>query len=446
MDLLSGRYRLTTPLGEGGFGMVWRATDEMLRREVAVKQVRIPPGLSEQRLAEFTARAIREARAAGRLSHPAIVRIHDVVTHDDRPWIVMDFVPGDSLDKVIPLSSRRVARIGLAILDALSVAHAHGILHRDVKPANVLLDTDGRAMLTDFGIAAPFGAESVDERSLVGSPGYIAPERFRQETAGPPSDLWSLGATLYTAVEGEPAFQRQSPEAIVAAVILQEPRPMERAAPELARLVLALLDKDPDRRPAPAAVRETLTRLAEGPRTAERSLPVLARWKPVLVGALAVTLVGAGGVAVWQAASGEGGEEGQRFAVAPDPCQSLSERQVTELIGGAADAEPVAGGCRWVELFSGLQRSIDVSLRVSATAREDFAAQRAGRQIRDQPLADEGYAQDTAGAGTVASTVRFRRGNLIAEVTAGRTGDASVLSEVRATAVRAAGLVDVTLG
>ncbi|WP_162641837.1 serine/threonine-protein kinase [Streptosporangium sp. 'caverna'] len=463
MELLAGRYRLMTPLGEGGFGMVWQATDELLRREVAIKQVRIPPGLGEQGLAEFTARSIREARAAGRLSHPAIVRIHDVVTHDERPWIVMDLVPGHSLDKLVPLPTRRVAQIGLAILDALSVAHAHGILHRDVKPANVLLDADGRAMLTDFGIAVSFGAESPDERSLVGSPGYIAPERFRQESVGPSSDLWSLGATLYTAVEGEGPFSRKHPEAIIAAVILHEPQPMVRASPELARLVLALLDKDPDRRPTTAATREVLTRLAAGLQTTDRPARRLAPRKPILIGALIVALVVAGGLGAWYLAfQRPGGSEESRFSVAPDPCLSLTTTQVQRLLRTDADGRPVdGGGCRWVELRSGHNLSINVTYQVSPTGRDDFATQRTVRekqagtipatttQVRDQPgLADEGYARDTveAGTGTVSSTIWFRRSNLIAEVTARQTGDASALPELGETAVQAAAFVDVALG
>ncbi|MEU4537034.1 serine/threonine-protein kinase [Streptosporangium sp. NPDC023825] len=504
MDLLAGRYRLTTPLGEGGFGTVWRATDELLRREVAVKQVRIPPGLGERELAEFTARAIREARVAGRLSHPAVVRIHDVVTHDGRPWIVMDLVPGHSLDELVPLPTWRVAQIGLAVLDALSVAHAHGILHRDVKPANVLLDESGRAMLTDFGIAVPLGAGDVDERGLVGSPGYIAPERFRQETAGPASDLWSLGATLYLAVEGEGPFSRRQPEAVIAAVIMHEPRPMVLASPELARLVLALLDKDPDRRPAAAAVREVLARLATAPRTAGRParrrgwrpgwwkplpgspsgfvrragrwkpLPGspsgfvrrAGRWKPILAGTLVAVLVVAGGLVTWRLLAGGGGAPGveeRRFAVAPDPCRSLTTAQVQRLLGAGVDGAPADdGGCRWTELRSGRYRTINVTHRMSSTARDDFAAQRAVReqqagtapdavtsQVRDQPeFADEGYARDTVetGAGTAASTIWFRRGNLVTEVTARWTGDASALPEIRETAARTAKFVDVALG
>ncbi|MEV1202130.1 serine/threonine-protein kinase, partial [Microbispora rosea] len=143
MDVLAGRYRLAEPLGEGGGGTVWRAHDQLLRREVALKQLHVPPDLDDRQRADFLGRAVEEARAAGRLTHPSIVTVHDVVGHAGQPWIVMDLVPGRSLDKIIredgPLASERVAEIGLAVLDALEAAHARGILHRDVKPANVLI-------------------------------------------------------------------------------------------------------------------------------------------------------------------------------------------------------------------------------------------------------------------------------------------------------------------
>ncbi|WP_345400987.1 serine/threonine-protein kinase [Nonomuraea salmonea] len=224
--LLASRYRLIERLGQGGAGTVWRAIDEVLDRQVAVKQVRVPERLSPQEHAEFIDRAIHEARSAGRLRDPAIVLVHDVVIEGAQPWIIMDLVTGRSLDKVIkqsgPLPPEYVAAIGLRVLSALEVAHAHGMLHQDVKPANILLDGDGSAMLTDFGIAAPISGVG-DRFGSAGSPGYMAPERLNQQPSGPASDLWSLGASLYTAVEGRAPFERGLPAAIAAAVLLHEP-------------------------------------------------------------------------------------------------------------------------------------------------------------------------------------------------------------------------------
>nr|BFE82841.1 hypothetical protein GCM10020093_054420 [Planobispora longispora] len=259
---LAGRYRLLERLGEGGAGTVWRARDEMLRREVAVKELRGGR--------EFAERAIHEARAAARVSHPAIVMVHDVVTDGGQPWIVMDLVGGDSLDRVIrregTLPPRQVAAIGLRVLDALEAAHTHGLLHRDVKPANVLLDADGTAMLADFGIAAPLTGE-LSLSGHAGSAGYTAPERLREEPAGPASDLWSLGATLYTAAEGRAPFHRDHPAAIAAAVLMREPPAPERAGPELGGLLLALLAKDPQTRPEPEEIRRVLNGVARSGRT-----------------------------------------------------------------------------------------------------------------------------------------------------------------------------------
>jgi serine/threonine protein kinase len=207
--LLAGRYRLIERLGQGGAGTVWRAIDEMLDRQVAVKQVRVPERLSPYERAQFTDRAIHEARSAGRLRDPAIVLVHDVVLEGHQPWIIMDLVTGRSLDKLIkergPLPPEFVARAGLRVLSALEVAHAHGMLHQDVKPANILLDSDGSAMLTDFGIAVPMGGRDTGLGSA-GSPGYMAPERLNEQPSTPASDLWSLGASLYTAVEGRAPF------------------------------------------------------------------------------------------------------------------------------------------------------------------------------------------------------------------------------------------------
>ncbi|MEV0993843.1 protein kinase [Nonomuraea sp. NPDC050202] len=256
---VSNRYRLIEPLGEGGMGVVWRAHDELLDRTVAIKEVRYT-GVGDAKRAELNRRTIREARAAGRLDHPSVVVIHDVVEEDGRPWIVMQLVRSRSLAQVIgesgPLRPAQVAVIGGRLLDALRAAHATGVLHRDVKPENVLLADDGRVVLTDFGIASmETEAGLTATGGLVGTPAYMPPERLNGDPARPESDLWSLGATLYAAVEGRPPFKRDSWAATVAAVLRDEPEPPVRAG-VLEPVIMGLLRRDPGARlPAEQAAR-----------------------------------------------------------------------------------------------------------------------------------------------------------------------------------------------
>ncbi|TMR34499.1 serine/threonine protein kinase [Nonomuraea zeae] len=291
-------------------GTVWRAMDELLRQEVAIKEVRLPPDLDEASRAEMTDRTLREARAAAALrSHPSIVTVHDVVLDDGRPWIVMELVRGRSLDRVLrdegPLPARRVAEIGLRMLDALSAAHASGVMHRDVKPANVMLAEDGRVLLTDFGIATIAGDTALTQTGfLTGSPGYIAPERLRGESDGPPADLWSLGATLFAAVEGGPPFARQNEAAVLAAVLMQEPAPFRLAGP-LAPVLTAMLEKDPAARCSSQEAAGWLAEISRGSHVTVPSArykrppaPRRRRRRVVLGGALAVVLTAAAGVAV----------------------------------------------------------------------------------------------------------------------------------------------------
>ncbi|TDC00306.1 serine/threonine protein kinase, partial [Nonomuraea longispora] len=256
---VSNRYRLLEPLGEGGMGVVWRAYDQLLDRTVAIKEVRYS-GVGDARLAELTRRTIREARAAGRLDHPSVIVIHDVVEEDGRPWIVMQLVPSRSLAQVIredgPLRVGQVAVIGGRLLGALRAAHATGVLHRDVKPENVLLADDGRVVLTDFGIASMEAEAGLTATgNVVGTPAYMPPERLNGDPAGPESDLWSLGATLYAAVEGEPPFKRDSWAATVAAVLRDEPEQPARAG-ALKPVIMGLLRRNPAARmPAEEAAR-----------------------------------------------------------------------------------------------------------------------------------------------------------------------------------------------
>lgn len=248
MVRVGNRYRLIEPIGEGGMGIVWRAYDDLLDRTVAIKEVRYT-GIGEQKRAQLNERTIREARAAGRLDHPNVIVIHDVIEEDGRPWIVMQLVRSRSLAEVIrqrgPLPVPEAARVGGAVLGALRAAHAAGVLHRDVKPENVLLAEDGRVVLTDFGIAAVDAEAGLTATgNLVGTPAYMPPERLNGLPATPASDLWSLGAMLHTAVEGDAPYRRDSWAATVAAVLRDPPEPPRLAGP-LTPVITGLLRRDP---------------------------------------------------------------------------------------------------------------------------------------------------------------------------------------------------------
>jgi hypothetical protein len=275
LTLVAGRYRLLRQLGAGGMGRVWLAQDEMLRRHVAVKEVVIPHGLSERERGETRYRTLREARTAARLNHPSVIKIYDVVHTEEQPWIVMEYVPSRSLQEVItetgPVRPAEAARIGLAVLDALTAAHAAGVLHRDVKPGNVLLARDGRVVLTDFGLATFDGGESaVTLPGLVfGSVRYVAPERARDGTATPESDLWALGATLFAAVEGRSPYARDSAMATLTALATEVPDAPKRAGP-LKPALTGLLKRNPRDRLRPPEVRKLLLRAAAPDRATVR--------------------------------------------------------------------------------------------------------------------------------------------------------------------------------
>lgn len=215
--LIANRYRLVERVGRGGMGTVWRAEDELLNRHVALKKLHVPPHLHDDEIQRLYERTRREARSAARITHPHVIVVHDVVDDEGLPCIVMEYIPsrtlGDVLKKQGTLPPGEAARIGRSMAAALRAAHDVGVLHRDVKPANVLLGNDGRIVLTDFGIAVESGSPSLTRTGeLVGSIQYLAPERLRSKIAepGPASDLWSLGATLYEAVEGRPPFGRDT--------------------------------------------------------------------------------------------------------------------------------------------------------------------------------------------------------------------------------------------
>lgn len=361
-------------------GVVWQARDELLHREVAIKEVRIDPHLPEAHRVEMRERTLREARAAARLSHPSIVAVHDVIAQDGRPWIVMDLVRGRSLGQAMradgPLPPRWVAAIGLAVLDALALAHSRGIVHRDVKPANIMLAQDGGVLLTDFGIATLEGeVQLTSPDALVGSPGYIAPERLRGTGDGPAADLWSLGATLYAAVEGRGPFQRDTPVATLGAVLTQE-TPFPSRAATLAPVLLAVLAKDPRQRPRESWLRAALHQVAQGllpeplPTTGPqegttaphaRTSPPRPRRTGLIAGAaLAVVAAGAAGAVLLStldepatptASPSAPDPRAGRFPTAPDPCTLLTKPQSLLVVPDSspilmepADGEPY---CFW---------------------------------------------------------------------------------------------------
>lgn len=250
---LDNRYRLVEPLGQGGMGRVWLGYDEMLHRQVAVKEIVTPRWITADERTKVRERSLREARSIARLDHVNVVRIFDIVIADGDPWIVMEYVPSQSLRTVLEhdgrISPYQGAEVGLAVLNALGAAHRAGVVHRDVKPDNILLGRDGRIVLTDFGLAA---VDADDPRltntgAFVGTPPYLAPERLQEGSTDPGTDLWSLGVTLYTAVEGRTPFERASSLATLTAVLM-EPPPATRHAGPLAPVIEGLMRTDPAER------------------------------------------------------------------------------------------------------------------------------------------------------------------------------------------------------
>ncbi|MFF9914445.1 protein kinase [Streptomyces sp. NPDC013457] len=285
-EVLGGRYRVTAMIGRGGMGVVARAVDQVLNREVAVKVLRAYTDASPAELADLRVRMEREAQAAARIRHSGVVTVHDVVEERGLPVIVMELVEGPSLDEVLtehgPLDPREVAAIGARLMDALDAAHRAGVLHRDVKPGNVLLERAvqsgpglspaggwGRVVLTDFGIASMerSGDEALAKLTqsgqIVGSLDYLPPERAQGRQPGTASDVWALGMTLYAAVEGASAFRRTSVWSTLAAIV-GEPLPEPRRAGPLAPVLQALMAKEPEQRPDAARAREMLEAVAAG--------------------------------------------------------------------------------------------------------------------------------------------------------------------------------------
>ncbi|WP_406488026.1 serine/threonine-protein kinase [Streptomyces phaeochromogenes] len=275
--LLAGRYRLGGVLGRGGMGTVWRAKDETLGRTVAVKELRLPARIDEDEKRRLITRTFREAKAIARIRNNGAVTVYDVIDEDNRPWIVMELVEGKSLAEVIRedglLTPKRAAEVGLAILDVLRSAHREGILHRDVKPSNVLIAEDGRVVLTDFGIAQVEGDPSITSTGmLVGAPSYISPERARGHKPGPAADLWSLGGLLYASVEGVPPYDKGSAIATLTAV-MTEPMEQPKNAGPLEKVIYGLLVKDPEQRLDDAGARTMLTEVIHAPEPKDEPEP-----------------------------------------------------------------------------------------------------------------------------------------------------------------------------
>jgi hypothetical protein len=274
---VANRYELNGELGHGGMGVVWRATDTLLGRQVALKEVDLPRGVEAGDREGLRARVSREARAAARLSHPGVVTVYDIAHDGDKDFIVMELVSAPTLEELVrtggPLAPERAARLGLGLLDALEAAHRAGIVHRDLKPKNVMVREDGATKLADFGIASVQGDPRLTATGLVvGSPAYMAPEQVEAQAVSPATDLWALGATLWFAVEGQPPFGGGEFQTL-SAIVNGQPRRPERLGP-LTPVLARLLVKDPASRATPAQLRPLLRQIASseggGPGTAHK--------------------------------------------------------------------------------------------------------------------------------------------------------------------------------
>jgi eukaryotic-like serine/threonine-protein kinase len=314
-DLIGGRYRVESAIGQGGMGTVWLCRDETLHRSVAVKQVGLLPGES----VTDSARALREARSTAALSHRNVVTVFDVVEEAGAIWLVMEHVPGRSLSEIIredgPLPPATVADIGAQVADGLAAAHAAGTMHRDVKPGNVLVRDDGLAKISDFGIARSAGDPALTQSGfLTGTPSYFSPELARGADPGAGTDVWALGATLYAAVEGRPPYEaKANPVAVLHDITSTQP-PRPRRAEFLEPALLRMLDRDPESRWSMADAAHGLRRLADAnspERTREntRKDPATARFAAPAAPATAAAATGATAAAAAAARASDRGEE-----------------------------------------------------------------------------------------------------------------------------------------
>ncbi|QFG23405.1 serine/threonine-protein kinase [Actinomadura sp. WMMB 499] len=421
---LARRYRLLSVVGSGGMGTVWRARDELLDRDVAVKEIRPPGPATEAERAALGRRLLAEARATAALRHPGAVAVHDVVVERGRPWIVMEFHESRSLARLIdergPLGVRRTAEIGAALLSVLRAAHAAGIAHRDVKPGNVLVRDDGRVLLTDFGLAlhtgrpqhedipdapdAPDGVEGGGPvAGIEGSPAYLPPERVRGGPGGPAADLWSLGATLYAAVEGEPPFLRSHALGSMVAVLLGDYPPPRRAG-ALAPVIEGLLRQRPDERmPAAEAARLLETAAAGGGSLVPRPRPP---WRPgapaprrprsgAVASVTALALVAAG-LGTWTARWTSVGN-GDAAAPAADPFVELAPYREADAyavrVPAGWPAERRGAVMRWRDGASGR------GLRIAPAPGDPLAGLRAAERAALAQGRHPGYARVRLGPG-----------------------------------------------
>ncbi|MEU7836413.1 MULTISPECIES: serine/threonine-protein kinase [unclassified Nonomuraea] len=364
---LASRYSLLRPLGSGGMGRVWLARDEMLDREVAVKELTLPEGLSAKERGDLVTRAVREAQATARLRHPGIVALHDVIVEHERPWLVMELLRGRTLADAVrergAMPQEQVADIGARVLDALSAAHAQGLQHRDVKPGNVFLTDGGRVVLTDFGIARQEGQATLTEQGLmIGSPGFIAPERLEGEPGGSASDIWSLGATLFTAAAGGPAYGGSSAERIRATLTLPPPVVPGPIGPVLA----AMMARHPAARLDARAAMHALGEVAAG-RTVRLATQhdltapgrVKRRGKAIvwIAAAVAVLLIAVG---VTYFVTKNQDKVPEAFSVPMNVCSLLAQAEIGELLNTRQPPKPQPGSdevgpkCGWPVQGSGV--------------------------------------------------------------------------------------------
>ncbi|MFI2643134.1 serine/threonine-protein kinase [Streptomyces sp. NPDC018610] len=383
--LLAGRYRLGDVLGRGGMGTVWRAQDETLGRTVAVKELRFPSNIDEDEKRRLITRTLREAKAIARIRNTSAVTVFDVVDEDDRPWIVMELVEGKSLAEVIRedglLEPKRAAEVGLAVLDVLRSAHRQGILHRDVKPSNVLIAEDGRVVLTDFGIAQVEGDPSITSTGmLVGAPSYISPERARGHKPGPAADLWSLGGLIYAAVEGTPPYDKGSAIATLTAV-MTEPLEEPKNAGPLRDVIYGLLNKDPAKRLDDAGARAMLKAViaAPEPKAADPEPPADAT-KVVPLPAQPDRRSGKGAKAGRGSTSGLAAESGSGSSSS-----------------SGTDSRPASGGKRGEEAADRLRGALRSVRKAAGAGAAGSAA------TRTEPTAGEAGAASVAGAAATGS-------------------------------------------
>ncbi|MFF3444153.1 serine/threonine-protein kinase [Streptosporangium sp. NPDC002721] len=484
---LALRYLLLRPLGHDGMGTLWLARDEMLGREVAVEEVRIPEGGDGRSRAELVARVMREAEAVARLRHPAIVAVHDVLVEDGRPWIVMERLRGRTLDDELaargPRLPLQVATIGAFLLEALVVAHAHDVQHRDVRPGNVFLTDDDRVVLIGFGVARFPDRPTPADRSqvvgqVIGTPGFVAPERLAGGNGGPASDLWSLGATLFIALEGVPPYDG-SPAEVAEATLARDRREPRDSGP-LTSLLRWLMAREPEARPDAEIALGLLRQIADGESPRVTAPPTIdrrtRRWTPAVLLAVATAVASAvAAILITREPTSAARPVSPVFEKAVDLCEALSREQITELLGAPAEGRTSANNCEWTTrgagveltavtgsgtpdpwslspgsahgLFAALERRQAHGTRDMGWTWYEIGVEDERRMTRSAPrtltdVGDEAFSWNAADAGgrVHMTVVTFRLGNLVADLHYANLGTASgdALREAGAEAARSA--------